>query len=62
MEGSSFEHPGARRTVLMTTTLDGKIKASPAVPDGRSARAGVGPVRALVASHRGAFSSQRRTP
>ena len=37
------------RSVLMTTTLDGKIKARLPSADGRSARAGVGPVRALVA-------------
>ena len=33
------------RDVLMTTTLDGKIKARLLSPDGRCARAGLGPVR-----------------
>ena len=51
------------RTVLMTTTLDGKIKARLPSADGRSARAGVGPVRALSTRATAAqFSKQRKTP
>ena len=45
---SSTRHGRKAASVLMTTTLDGKIKARLPSSDGRPARAGVGPVRAIT--------------
>jgi hypothetical protein len=55
-------HTGARAHRVDDHHARWENQGSPAVPDGRSARAGVGPVRALAASRLAVFSKQRKTP